>query len=272
LSDNDFYIFGESYAGKYVPWLGSTILQNNINSTSKINLQGIAIGNGWVNPFYQTVSYAPFLYRHNLISNLDLQGANALYDTYKGLIDIEAYTAATGFGNFLFDTLLLVSGVSDPYDIRKPSDPTDPLSNLLEKYLNLPQTRQKLNVGGHMWTACAFAPNYALTSDEARSAEDIIPGILKEIPVLLYNGDMDLICNMDGTSTWLSVLDWPYKAQFNSAKNVNWTIPGFGQAGYYRTASTLTQVVVTGAGHMVPYDQPRAAQDLVFRFIRGGFV
>lgn len=63
-SKNDFYIFGinttlnhpshsflgESYAGKYVPWLASTILEKNVRAPSKINLKGIGIGDGWYAP------------------------------------------------------------------------------------------------------------------------------------------------------------------------------------------------------------------------------
>eukprot|EP01129_Flabellula_baltica_P008576 TRINITY_DN341_c0_g1_i2.p1 TRINITY_DN341_c0_g1~~TRINITY_DN341_c0_g1_i2.p1 ORF type:complete len:216 (+),score=35.30 TRINITY_DN341_c0_g1_i2:33-650(+) len=49
-----FYIFGESYAGKYLPWLGYTILEKNLNADREILLQGVGIGNGWVNPYVQT--------------------------------------------------------------------------------------------------------------------------------------------------------------------------------------------------------------------------
>jgi len=268
---NPFYIFGESYAGKYVPWLGSTILNNNKNSSFKINLKGLGIGDGWVNPYYQTGSYGPYLYRHNLINEAELEGANGLYETYKGWIDIGAYELATATGNLLLEGLMVEAGLGDPYDIRKPSDPTDPLSDLLQDYLNLPETRARLKVGDHTWEACDSAPLFALLDDDARSAEFLFPEILKEIPVLLYNGNMDLICNMDGTATWTYNLVWPYQQQFNNAQNKTWTVPGVGTAGYYKTASTLIQLVVDEAGHMVPYDQPQNAYDMVFRFIAGIF-
>ena len=47
---NDFFITGESYAGKYIPALAYTIHMNNPNAKLKINLQGIAIGNGGSDP------------------------------------------------------------------------------------------------------------------------------------------------------------------------------------------------------------------------------
>ena len=44
---NEFYITGESYGGIYVPTLAYNVLQHNANTPfSRINLKGIAVGNG----------------------------------------------------------------------------------------------------------------------------------------------------------------------------------------------------------------------------------
>jgi carboxypeptidase C (cathepsin A) len=53
LKDNDLYLAGESYAGIYIPWLAYRILDHNDalspNSEERINLKGLAIGNGVTN-------------------------------------------------------------------------------------------------------------------------------------------------------------------------------------------------------------------------------
>ena len=49
--DNELYITGESYAGKYCPALGYKLMQ--MSNESKINFKGIAIGNGWTDPINQ---------------------------------------------------------------------------------------------------------------------------------------------------------------------------------------------------------------------------
>lgn len=59
-----------------------------------------------------------------------------------------AYSAASVVGNDLLNALMTDAGVGDPYDIRKASDPTDPLQDALATYLNLPETRKKLGVVG----------------------------------------------------------------------------------------------------------------------------
>lgn len=40
-------------------------------------------------------------------------------------------------------------------------------------------------------------------------------------------------------------------------------------AGYVKTVKNFTQVLVRNAGHMVPYDQPKWAFDMITRFTSG---
>ena len=71
---NSFYISGESYAGIYIPYLATAILDynNNLNSNFKINLKGIAIGNGVTFYNYDYIyGYPTFMYGRGLVSPLD---------------------------------------------------------------------------------------------------------------------------------------------------------------------------------------------------------
>jgi len=52
LEDKDFYITGESYAGHYIPAI-SHALAFEYKDKVKLNLKGLAIGNGLVNPLLQ---------------------------------------------------------------------------------------------------------------------------------------------------------------------------------------------------------------------------
>jgi len=45
----EIYITGESYAGHYIPNIARKL---QLKEDPWINLAGIAIGNGWVDPFY----------------------------------------------------------------------------------------------------------------------------------------------------------------------------------------------------------------------------
>ncbi|KAJ7128846.1 hypothetical protein O6H91_Y558700 [Diphasiastrum complanatum] len=68
---------GEIYAGHYIPTLALEVLRNNqIEGTLKINFKGFAIGNPWIDPYYDNSGKAQFYHSHSLISD----------ETYNGLI------------------------------------------------------------------------------------------------------------------------------------------------------------------------------------------
>nr|GMD22683.1 serine carboxypeptidase-like [Ipomoea batatas] len=69
---NDFFITGESYAGHYIPALGSRVNQGNKKKEGiPINLKGMAIGNGLTNTEIQYQSYPDFALDNKLISKSD---------------------------------------------------------------------------------------------------------------------------------------------------------------------------------------------------------
>eukprot|EP00351_Strombidinopsis_sp_SopsisLIS2011_P002506 CAMPEP_0116879712 /NCGR_PEP_ID=MMETSP0463-20121206/11527_1 /TAXON_ID=181622 /ORGANISM="Strombidinopsis sp, Strain SopsisLIS2011" /LENGTH=70 /DNA_ID=CAMNT_0004529337 /DNA_START=543 /DNA_END=755 /DNA_ORIENTATION=- len=45
------YLTGESFAGHYIPAIASHLV--DLGNEAKFHLSGLAIGNGWVDPFYQ---------------------------------------------------------------------------------------------------------------------------------------------------------------------------------------------------------------------------
>jgi cathepsin A (carboxypeptidase C) len=45
----DFYVTGESYAGHYIPAISYYVV-NNMTDLN-MNFKGMAIGNGWVDPY-----------------------------------------------------------------------------------------------------------------------------------------------------------------------------------------------------------------------------
>jgi len=270
---NDFYVFGESYAGKYIPSITHYILeQNNKNPKVYLNLKGLAMGDGWVDPYIQTGSYGPFLYKHGLIGEIALENARIEYEVYKGLIDAHLYTVADTVGNLLLETLVLDAGNVDVYDIRYfNGDPTDPLQDALQTWLNLDSTRQKMNAGDHSWTACKNSVGFAMISDIERSVKFLLPDLLKNYRVMNYNGNFDLICNQAGTSEWTSQIRWPGRDAYNHAKNHTWIVDGK-VAGYWKEGGGLSHIIVYNAGHMSPFDQGRNTQSMLYSFINGKFV
>lgn len=52
LRQQSLYIAGESFAGSYIPYFASRLLDIN-KGKRQYNIKGIAIGNGWISPKHQ---------------------------------------------------------------------------------------------------------------------------------------------------------------------------------------------------------------------------
>ena len=59
------YLTGESYAGHYIPAFAYWM---HFKANKDLNLKGVAIGNGWVDPFYQYGAYKDFAAENNLLN------------------------------------------------------------------------------------------------------------------------------------------------------------------------------------------------------------
>jgi len=58
MKTRNFFISGESYGGKYLPAIASAIIDYNprVSQENKINLKGVLIGNGYVDPITQRLT------------------------------------------------------------------------------------------------------------------------------------------------------------------------------------------------------------------------
>ena len=101
----------------------------------------------------------------------------------------------------------------------------------------------------------------------------LIPDMLADgIRVLIYAGDVDYICNWLGNKHWALAMDWPHKADFNSAEDKPYTLPAANApAGRIRTSGNFSFLQVYQAGHMVPMDKPEVALDMLDGFLSNTF-
>lgn len=86
------------------------------------------------------------------------------------------------------------------------------------------------------------------------------------MPVLVYNGDKDYICNKNGAEAWTNGLVWAGQKTLQNAAYEPWQIDGK-VVGQTKRSHNLTVVQVFEAGHMVPMDQPEVALALINQFI-----
>lgn len=100
----------------------------------------------------------------------------------------------------------------------------------------------------------------------------ILPTLLESgIPVTLFSGAEDLICNHVGTEELINNMVWSGGKGFEIAANTwaprrDWTFEGEA-AGIYQEARNLTYILFYNSSHMVPFDYPRRTRDMLDRFM-----
>jgi carboxypeptidase C (cathepsin A) len=65
--DNDLFIFGESYAGKYVPAIAEKIVSEKAKGGFLTGLRGVGIGDGFTDPYHILAEVGNFAYNIGLI-------------------------------------------------------------------------------------------------------------------------------------------------------------------------------------------------------------
>ncbi|GAB2276808.1 hypothetical protein Dimus_011522 [Dionaea muscipula] len=278
---NDFYITGESYAGHYVPAFASRVHQGNQAAGSgniKINLKGIAIGNGLTDPGIQYPAYPDFALANKLIDKQSYDQIKQMVPSCQSAIQScgtdgtdTCLRALSNCENIFYSIVQQVPGINY-YDIRKECQGSlcYDFSNI-DQYLNQQSVKSALGVGNNIdWVACSTGVYDNMLQDWMRNLAVGIPTFLDQgvIQVLIYAGEDDLICNWLGNSRWVHAMKWSGQDKFASASEVPFQVDGTA-AGLLTKYGPLSFLKVHNAGHMVPMDQPRAALEMLTRFMNG---
>lgn len=274
LRSNHFYLTGESYAGKYIPTLAMKIHEQNANGQeNKINLKGLAIGNGYCDPINQ-MDYGSYLYQHGLLDENQRDVFKKYQDHIAQLIRMESWVNA----NLLMDKLMdgvvsnaslfkMFTGFNGYYNLlhsKSEYDPTN-LMNLLQNS----KVRRSIHVGGLPYHDSEKVAMY-LANDMMKSVAFDVSKLLSHYKIVFYNGQLDIIVAYPLTVKFLRNLNFSSSKEYKTALRAIWRVGG-DVAGYVKKAGNLTEVLVRNAGHMVPMDQPKWAYDLITRVVTDDF-
>lgn len=141
-------------------------------------------------------------------------------------------------------------------------------------YLRKKSVTQALHINNGKntgWEECKGAVGSAFRRTKAKPSIELIPDLVKEVPILFFSGAEDLICNHFGTEDMISNMQWNGGKGFevtpgNWAPRRDWTFEGE-SAGFWQEARNLTYVLFYNASHMVPFDFPRRSRDMLDRFM-----
>ncbi|KAJ5275762.1 hypothetical protein N7524_001915 [Penicillium chrysogenum] len=305
---SDFHLSGESYAGKYIPYLGAEIVTRNqlYPSEPQINLKSCLIGNGFMSSKDITFGYWETLCTTNPgistpvfnQTRCDIIAANMprcmeVYDTCAKGPDLAICTAAysvcyKGIIGLYEDESK--KGGRNRFDITAPcyiDEICYKEAAYIEQYLNSPTVREALSPpeGAKEYgiQSSAVVDAFATTPEAMTSSSDHIIFLLASgVHFLAYQGNLDLACNTAGNLRWANSLAWKGQTEFTSKPLLPWTSNVAGRNETVGTAkevcvqldgqaeaSRFAFVTVNGAGHLLPQDRGDVAFDILTRWIAG---
>lgn len=285
---NDLFIAGESFAGQHIPYIAKTILdRNKSGDKTKFNLQGLLIGNGWISPDEQYMAYAPYAYKAGLIEK-DSNEAKRLESkalSCKEALDAggRGHVETSGCDSILHEILRASQKdhrCVNMYDVRLDDEYPScgmnwPLDlEYVTPYLRNMKVQEALHIDPNHrtgWSECNGAVSSNFKAKNSKPAIGLLPGLLEKIPVLLFSGEKDLICNHMGTEAFIANMEFNDGTGFETTPGITaprraWTFEGEA-AGFWQEARNLTYVLFHNSSHMVPFDYPRRARDMLDRFM-----
>ncbi|KAH7038787.1 Alpha/Beta hydrolase protein [Linnemannia elongata] len=307
LKKADLFLTGESYAGKYVPALAYAILQSNQGHRHRYRhnddddgdeyeqiifpLKGIALGNSLTEPIKQIRVHSDHAYILGLVSRTQAEHMKELQDLAVKEAHSGRFLAANQARVDVFDYFKNVTGGINWYDIRKGDVPND--WSKMETFLNRAEIKDALNIYG---PRLAYLEQNGVSKKEIKritegrartkffkdplviktmagdimkSAAWMVSDLLRQgIRVVAYQGIFDFRDAVAGSESWLEGLDWEGAQNFTNTDRQIW-VEGGRLAGYVTQVPGLSEVVVLGAGHVAPMDQPKSVKAVIKSLVEG---
>ncbi|XP_057785614.1 serine carboxypeptidase-like 50 [Salvia miltiorrhiza] len=256
------YLTGESYAGKYLPALGYYILKKNaiLPRGERLNLAGVAIGNGLTDPEIQVQDHAITAFHFGLINEKQAALLEKKQLQTVALIKNRKWSDAADSRADVLATLTNMTGLATLYNVRRLS----PYPNrVVVSFLNDAEVKRALRVRDNMtFVLCSSAVAAALHEDIMKSVRPMMEFVVKRTKVLLYQGQVDLRDGVVSTSVWVKEMRWEGIKGFLEAEREVWRVGGL-VAGYVQRWERFSNVVVLNAGHLVPTDEPINSQVMI---------
>ncbi|XP_075992657.1 venom serine carboxypeptidase-like isoform X2 [Anticarsia gemmatalis] len=260
------YIAGESYAGRYIPALGVKILEQDRDiGLMEVNLQGIILGNPVLSRD-SIADYSTIYYQWGLIDSQGMLAVKPLQTAYNKALDSEDSSKASLLRDELLTRLDDISMQQQTFNIL-----LDGISNLdaFSTYINHPEVKEALHVGDIKFNFFNSTVHARLTPDFLSEVRSKVEMLLDHYRVLIYCGQMDLTAPcVPNAQSRRKHWHWNYRQQFLDASRKPWWFNNR-VAGYIKSGGGLTEVLVRGAGHLVPMDKPAETTHLISYFIRG---
>ncbi|GFN88158.1 carboxypeptidase [Plakobranchus ocellatus] len=269
----DLYIGGQSYAGKYVPFLAHRIHEAKKKKETSIPLTGIYMGGPFFAPEKMLIDQSNYLFNVGAISLAQLKKQRR---DYRYLVDkyvrgeyfpLSVWDEASRFfHNFPFTNNFVTSEYPDEEAIHDIMT-----SELVQNAIGVGNVTYKVV----SWTVRQKLGSTQFFASARRELGELLDS--GSYKVLIYNGDYDVLVNSEMIDEALLVTRWAGRSEFANASRKVWTrqrspVSPREYMGFYSHTGNLCRVVVHGAGHQVGHDQAEISKLMISSFVKDGCI
>ncbi|XP_049271937.1 probable serine carboxypeptidase CPVL [Rhipicephalus sanguineus] len=226
-ASNDFYLSGESYAGKYVPSIGVALHESRGKLRVPINFKGIIIGNGMTDPITMLI-YGDLLYNIGLMDRDQARHMQEECNRTASLIREKNYVQATA----LAYTIILgvvpgvptyfgnVTGYKYGYNYLLTEKPEE--HSRYKSFVVTPTVRRAIHVGQRPYNTDLAKVAVFFASDLMQSVRDKLAFLLdNSYKALLYSGHLDIIVSSTATEALMYSLEWSGSEEWSKGREEN---------------------------------------------------
>jgi len=249
------YLFSESYGGKMVTFFATALvaaMQNN-SFVPGVKLHGVAIGDGWVSPVSCMAAYPKYLSALGLITADDVAVLNADAANAGNAMEAGNGALATYYWGVQQNHIGKMTGGVDFYNVLQYTDNSPDITPLMKGWFR--QQLGDLVPANFTFNAQGNDVFSALQDSFMRDSVAEVDSLLQsEVPVVVYNGEIDLIVAPLCANDWIRTLQWRDMSKFNKAPRVLQKASDGTPQAMRQRYKNLDQWTVLRAGHMVPAD------------------
>jgi len=297
-----FYIFGQSYGGKMGAHVARQLYDEILMGNIRLSLMGFAMGNAWISPIDSTLTWGGLLYWMSLV---DEQGHDAIQraaEQTEVAVNEGRWFDATRLWRATQSVVLLRSHYVDFYNILKFNTPSSPGSSGYDKDFGKSSTlrssdfgflyrkmfpnakadplddlmngviREKLGIipDDVIWGGQYNAVFRAQEGDFMKPVVSVVDSALSTtaLNVIIYQGQLDLICDTMGTMDWVQQLTWNQLGNYNGATRKAFERDTDGQTEMYVKAFNRFKFYwVLEGGHSIAKDNGPTAYKMFERIL-----
>lgn len=228
-------------------------------------------GNGLIDPYNQ-IDYAKHLHVNGLIDSKQASKLEKTTNKIKRLISHEKFEEAVQlFIPLVFNSdnkSMLYNYTGSLFHYNIIIDSTPQLIFDYDTYMQLDEVRKAFHVYPIPFKTDDKV-GQTMRLDILKTIKHKFVVLAENYPTLLYNGQLDIICPPYFTENLLNKLDWKYSDKFYKADRKIWRLKDEPQnvAGFIKQVEKFQFAIVKRAGHMVPWDEPKVALELIKNFV-----